>query len=65
MKWFAIVAALALCSSARAATYVHETNAYQGYTERGRYFLPFLLTITIWKPLRLSSILIVPLKTSP
>jgi hypothetical protein len=58
MKYFEIAAALLLCGSAHAATYVYQANAYQGHEGRcGGDLLPFQVTMTLKRPLPPSSTL--------
>jgi hypothetical protein len=48
MKYLTVFAALLLCSSGQAATYVYQANAYQGYRGScGEQLLPFQMTITV------------------
>ena len=63
MKYFTLCAALLLCGSAQAATYVYQVNAYQGHERCGRRFLPAQVTITVAEALPPNSNLSVPLKT--
>ena len=52
MKQLMLCAALLLCSSAQAATYIYQANAYSGHEGRcGGSLLPFQVTITARKAL--------------
>jgi hypothetical protein len=52
MKYFELAAALLLCGSAHAATYVYQAQAYKEHDGRcGGDLLPFQVTMTLKQPL--------------
>jgi hypothetical protein len=56
MRFVIACAALSVCGSAQAATYVYQANAYQGHNGRcGAKLLPFQVTMTLQAPLPLNT----------